>query len=345
MGIRERGSRYFVDVSVYGRRRTATCRTYDEAVCKQAALRDKLFRKRTIPPTSEPVSATVPVARLAVHQKSWTLQQALEKTKQAAWSDMLNGDRAVLNAQVALNYFGASTRLDELTTDRLDDYAAYLAGEGNSNATINRKLAALSKLLTVAVERGGMEKRPIIRRKPEGVGRIRYLSEGEEAKVLQIFRQWGKDDHVDVFMVLIDSGLRESELWRMEARDIDFTQGIMTVWKTKNGQPRSVPMTERVREIIECRSEAAPVGSLFPYRNEWFGHVWDRMREVLKLSEDRQFVPYALRHTCCSRLVQRGVNLRVVQEWMGHKTITVTLRYAHLCPTNLLNAVRVLNRG
>lgn len=67
------------------------------------------------------------------------------------------------------------------------------------------------------------------------------------------------------------------------------------------------------------------------------------MKALIGLAEDTQFVPYALRHTCCSRLVQRGVNLRVVQEWMGHKTITVTLRYAHLCPTNLLNAVNVLN--
>ncbi len=53
-------------------------------------------------------------------------------------------------------------------------------------------------------------------------------------------------------------------------------------------------------------------------------------------------VAHALRHTCASRLVQRGVGLKVVQQWMGHKRIEVTLRYAHLSPTSLLEAVKVL---
>ena len=60
------------------------------------------------------------------------------------------------------------------------------------------------------------------------------------------------------------------------------------------------------------------------------------------LAEDDGFVPHALRHTWASRLIQRGVSLRVVQEWLGHKTITVTMRYAHLSPKSLLAAVSVL---
>lgn len=103
-------------------------------------------------------------------------------------------------------------------------------------------------------------------------------------------------------------------------------------------------MTERVKAIIEGQRLKHHTGPLFPgFSNFWFEHVRNQIRELMGVEEDRQFVPYALRHTCCSRLVQRGANLRVVQEWMGHKTITVTLRSAHLCPTNFLNAVKVLN--
>ena len=47
-------------------------------------------------------------------------------------------------------------------------------------------------------------------------------------------------------------------------------------------------------------------------------------------------------HTCASRLVQRRINLKVVQTWMGHKSIQITLRYAHLAPSNLMDAVKVL---
>jgi site-specific recombinase XerD len=60
------------------------------------------------------------------------------------------------------------------------------------------------------------------------------------------------------------------------------------------------------------------------------------------LGEDNQFVPHALRHTCASRLVQRGVPLKVVQEWLGHKTILTTMRYAHLAQSNLMSAMQVL---
>jgi integrase len=110
----------------------------------------------------------------------------------------------------------------------------------------------------------------------------------------------------------------------------------------KNNKPRSVPMTGRVKDIFK-RRVVSHKPKPFPYTNDWLGDLWDRAKFKMGLKDDPQFVPYALRHTCASRLVQRGINLRVVQEWMGHKTITVTMRYAHLTPTNLLEAVKVLN--
>ncbi len=66
------------------------------------------------------------------------------------------------------------------------------------------------------------------------------------------------------------------------------------------------------------------------------------MKCVMELEHDDQFIPHCLRHTCASRLVQRGVPILVVQQWLGHKTIQMTMRYAHLCPTNLEEAVKVL---
>ena len=76
-----------------------------------------------------------------------------------------------------------------------------------------------------------------------------------------------------------------------------------------------------------------------------FRAIWDRARAHLGFAEDRQFVIHTLRHTCASRLVQRGVGLKVVQQWMGHKTIQVTMRYAHLAPGHLMEAAAVLEQG
>lgn len=329
MGIRQRGDKFMVDVTVGGVRKTVTCSTYHEAEIQEADLRSFLLKT---------VGADVE------RGNTWTLQQALDKTTTTVWSDKASGVKLARNAEFAVEFFGAATPLSDVTADRLDDYSAHLTQQGNSNATINRKLAAVSRMLALAVERGKLARKPMIQRRKEGGGRVRYLSVAEETAALRWLEQCGKHDHAEVFAVLIDTGLRSSELFRLEGRDCDFTQGVLTIWQTKNGHPRSVPMTDIVKAILEVRKSLYHSGPLFPYTNDWFEHTWDKMKAALQLSEDKQFVPYALRHTCASRLIQRGVGLSVVKEWLGHKTITVTLRYAHLCPSNLLNAVTVLQR-
>jgi integrase len=347
-GIRLRGSRYFVDVSINGIRRTATCPSYSEAVAKQAIIRAELltgsqFAVSCIDTPSPPPHVKADPAS-ALQTPSWTLQEALERTSSVVWSGTANGSNAIANAQAALAYFGPTFTLEYLTADRIDEYMGHLASLGYSNATVNRKMAALSKMLTVAIERGKLSKKPVIPRKREAEGRIRFLTESEESRALQLLSRLHKSDHADAFIVLIDTGMRGGELWRLEGRDCDTVQGLISIWETKNGKPRSVPMTDRVKALLNIRKLKYTEGPIFPGSNNfWFVRVWNRMKTMSGLSEDREFVPYALRHTCCSRLVQRGVNLRVVQEWMGHKTITVTLRYAHLCPTNLLHAVDLLN--
>lgn len=328
-GIRQRGNSFVVDVTVGGVRRTCTRATRDEAIQAHATLRAEMLRT---------VGAEV------VRGDTWTLKQAFDKTTQVSWTGTANASNALQNAQCALDYFGPALPLTDLTADRLDDYTQFLADQGNANGTINRKLATLSRALSVAVERGKLATKPSIQRKREGVGRVRFLSEEEETAALDLLRRWGKLDHADVFTVLIDTGMRGGELWRLEGRDYDPAQGLLSIWQSKNGNPRSVPVTDRVREIIERRVGLYRRGLLFSYDKGWFGRVFDKMKHTLGLAEDGQFIPYALRHTCASRLVQRGVSLLVVKEWLGHKTVQVTLRYAHLCPTNLLAAVNVLNQ-
>ena len=97
--------------------------------------------------------------------------------------------------------------------------------------------------------------------------------------------------------------------------------------------------------LVIVMNELMEVGGDSP-----FGHIkqfevnrtWSSIRDQMGLTDDKEFVPHSLRHTCASRLVQRGVPIVVVKEWLGHKTIQMTMRYAHLAPTNLLEAVGAL---
>jgi integrase len=186
---------------------------------------------------------------------------------------------------------------------------------------------------------------PKIERKREGQGRIRFLTPAEEQTILSLMRQWGKDDHAEAVEVLIDTGFRNSELWALQGRDVDLKQGLIHVWRTKTDHPRSVYMTDRVQAILERRKELHGDGVLFPGMDNYtLRYVWDRARTQMGLDNDPNFVPYVCRHTCASRMVQRNVPIPVIKQWMGHKTVQMTMRYAHLAPTNLKAAAAALNQ-
>lgn len=326
MAIRSRGKSFMVDVTVDGVRGTGTAATEHEAKVLEAELRLSLLNGQA-------------------HNgqgKGWTLGQAFERTCELVWKGTLAEVGSVRNGKAAVEYFGEKTPLAEVTTDCVDGYIARLQQIGNSNSTVNRKLAALSRILSFAVQRDKLVKVPHLERRKENASRIRFLTQQEETEALAWLSQWGYDEHAEALCVLIDTGLRPSELWKLQARDLDFERGVLSIWETKNENPRSVPMVTRVQEILLRRREIRPKGTLFTLNNGRFEDGWDRMKLAMGLERDDQFVPYALRHTCASRLVQRGTNIVIVQEWLGHKTITVTRKYGHLCPKNLMDAARVL---
>jgi len=323
-GIRRRGKKWLVDVTVQGKRRTATCDSYDQAVARRYELLSGAQQAHS-------------------GQRAWTLGEAYRRTKDREWKGTRSESKAVANAKQAVDFFGWDTRLDSITTDSVDQYVEHMEGLGSSNATINRKLAALSKMFTVAHRRGGVGIKPHFPRKREAQGRIRFLTQEEERALLRTMEHFGKEEHRDACIVLIDTGLRCGELWRLTAGDVTLSTDMLHVWETKADLPRSVPMTARVKGIIRPKVHGASRGDrLFPYDNWWMRSAWERVRSHLGHAEDPQFVPHMLRHTCASRLVQRGVALKVVQEWLGHKTISQTMRYAHLAPATLSDAAKVL---
>ena len=101
------------------------------------------------------------------------------------------------------------------------------------------------------------------------------------------------------------------------------------LWKTKTDSPRTIPMSEATTELA---TELASGG--IPTANMLRRH-WEKARMELGLRDDDLFVFHTTRHTCATRLVDAGVYPFVIQEWLGHKSIETTLRYAHVRPENL----------
>jgi len=141
--------------------------------------------------------------------------------------------------------------------------------------------------------------------------------------------------------VLVDTGMRLSELLKLKYEDINFTTNLISIWVNKGDKPRSLPMTKRARAILEERQHINK-HKPFTISIHEAERAWQWVRGVMKLEKDSEFVIHALRHTCASRLVNKGVNLYVVCNWLGHSSIQITERYAHLDPKKLVHAVEML---
>ena len=131
--------------------------------------------------------------------------------------------------------------------ETLDGLIGTLRERGNSNATINRKLAALSKLLRKACKMGDLHSLPEFRRQKERSGRIRFLDFDEEDRLFSAIR--GHSEHyyrLSVF--LVDTGARLGEA--IGLRWTDIHNGSATFWITKSGKSRSIPLTKRAMDAV-----------------------------------------------------------------------------------------------
>jgi integrase len=227
----------------------------------------------------------------------------------------------------------------------IDDILQHFKKKGASTSSLNKISACISKSLNLAVDRGWLDKKPKIDWITTNNNRLRYLIKEEEAYLVQILTAKQEIECKDFFLFLLDTGLRRGEALRLSCRDVDLDKGTLSVWETKNGNPRTVPLTTRVKNILETRIDTEgrlKNKPIFNLTEEKIRRVWEWLRSNMGLEDDKEFVLHSLRHTCASRLVQRGIQLQVVQQWLGHKSINMTLRYAHLDTQNLLDASKVL---
>ena len=329
MGIRNRHSGYQVDFRWETRRiRRSGFKTEAEALRWEADAKEKLGKGQ---PIDDVVSVTSSV---------WTMDTLLDSVYARHWKGTKNGEEAYRLAGHAVDHFGEQRNPKELTADVIDAWVALLKKDGNKNPTINRKLSALGKMLRFALSRGIIDKMPHMERYRESQGRTRWYTLEEERKLLVAL----DDETRDFVIFLLDTGCRLSEALNLQLRDTTDTS--VTFEDTKSHKRRSVPLTKRVAGIVmERRKKMANMPQGAPLWNLAVNHLrdqWAVARESAGLTKDKQAVIHTCRHTFASRLVQGGVSLQVVQALLGHATLTMTLRYAHLAPHNVEQAIKVL---
>ena len=325
----KRGKKWQVRLRTPQKYYRPTFNTLEEANAWETSARLALSKGNPIP---DPANAT----------SGRTLGRFVDDNFELLWGGTKNEASVRRLVNNLVEHFGSSTPLVNIDTLAYDAWMNDLKQQGNSDSTLNRKTSALSKLLKKAKAQGFISELPETTFRKEGQGRLRWVTDEEETKMLGTFAMWDMTAEMHFATFLLYTGCRDSEAKRLKWVDVE--DGRVTFYDTKNTFPRTIPMPAKAQQAIRW---ARQQGWSTPWEginyNTFIKH-WGRMRWHIGLGHDEQFIPYALRHTCASRLVRGGIDLRRVKEWMGHKSIQTTLIYAHLAPDDLLSATEALDR-
>ena len=214
----------------------------------------------------------------------------------------------------------------------------------NSNAVINQKMGYLRVVLSEMEEDGFIEMIKMPKPRPTKNSKVHYLTKDMEDELLKYLIQNDYYEAFDIVSCLIDLGCRVNELLNLEKRFVDFDNNQINFIDRKNDQAVAVPMTDRVQvKIRRYYRKVKDFDKLFDINYSELNAIWQKARKDLGYADKKFYTLHLCRHTCASRLVQRGVPILLVKDWLGHEDIENTMIYAHLAPKALHSVVEVLN--
>ncbi len=220
-----------------------------------------------------------------------------------------------------------------------------------SNATVVRYLAALSHVLSVAVnEWEWLEINPMqkVKKPKESRGRVRFLSDDERERLLTACKASKNPLLYPAVILALSTGMRLSESMNLSWDDVDFQRRLITLHETKNGERRAAPLTglafdqlkgmSKVRRIDTDLIFASKIvrGKSIDLRSSW--------ETALEKAQIDDFHWHDLRHSCASYLAMNGATLAEIAEVLGHKTLQMVKRYAHLSEQHTLGVVERMNQ-
>jgi integrase len=272
-----------------------------------------------------------------------------------------NTVRFFKNASRALKTFFGNTRLDRIDVAGVEKFKQWRGAQNPrprterkrkkasgksklkalSPATINRELAVLKIFFNYYIRKDLLQKNPVSRVKlfKEENGHLRVVSREEERQYLSEASQ----PLFDFATVMIDTGMRPSEIAAIHRKDLFLEQGYLYIpqGKTKAAK-RRIPLTARAKEILELRARQSKTGYVFvseetdaPLTTLKTAHAG-----AIRRSKVWHFRLYDLRHTFATRFLESGGDLVTLQAILGHSSIHMVTRYAHPTDNHKFDAIR-----
>ena len=278
-----------------------------------------------------------------------TKMPTLSEATNLVYKRRYNGEDSATNFLIALKYnikAIGNLQVNKITKQhikKLMDYHRFT--RKNSKQVTNTKVGYLKTVLDEMVEDGFIKDVSFPRRLKEKKQKVHYLTQDMERELISWLNCMQRNREAkDIIECLIDLGCRVNELLNLEKRFVDFDNNQINFNDRKNDNAVAVPMTNRVKSILRrYYREVKDFDKVFSLNYSELNAIWQKARTDLGYADKKFYTLHLCRHTCASRLVQRGCQLLLVKDWLGHEDIKTTMIYAHLAPKALHSIVGVLN--
>lgn len=206
-------------------------------------------------------------------------------------------------------------------------------------ATIRRELAILHHALEIARKEWDISlfQNPVsavsLPRLP--IARSRRLEENELALILQTCGRCRTPLLAEIIRFAIETGMRRGEIVASQWKHLDTEKGLLLIPETKNGLPRTIPLSARARAILKALPRSGE--RIFPVSGNALRLAWERLKRRLEI-EDLHF--HDLRHEAISRFFEMGLSVPEVALISGHRDYRMLFRYTHLRAEDILRKLR-----
>ncbi len=225
-----------------------------------------------------------------------------------------------------------------------------LLAESRSPATVVRYLAALSIVFTVAVnEWEWVQENPAkkVKRPTEPDGRVRFLDDDERQRLLVACKESSSEWLYMCVILALSSGMRKAELMGLKWPDVNLKDGYLILHKTKNGTRRRVPLSGLALTLLKEHNKIRRLDTPLLFPSERNPQQPIDLRSAFEYAKERaeikEFHWHDLRHCTASYLAMNNASLAEIAEILGHKTLQMVKRYAHLSDGHVSSVIESMN--
>jgi integrase len=224
-------------------------------------------------------------------------------------------------------------------------------GKIRSGSTVNRYIAALSAAFGVAVtEWQWVKENPFssIRREKESEGRNRFLSKDERTDLLSACAESTSKNLYLITLLALSTGMRQSEILTLKWDHVNFERNTITLFKTKNKEVRVVPLVGIAKTLLQKHGKVRSLKNPYVFQGRHHTHskfprkAWGT---ALKKAEIENFTFHDCRHSAASELAMNGASIHEIAAVLGHKTLAMVQRYAHLSEQHTISVVERMNEA